>query len=381
MLQKIVILLLILLCLSCHENENQLQLPAIRTVLVYMVAGNNLYKNAKQDIAEMQAISEKINGNLIVYLDAPENSVDSVPQLFKILDGKIEVIKKYKQHNSASGKILEQVINDVIATFPAMEYGLVLWSHGTGWLPEGAFDSLKMNQKTRQRSFGLDNDKEMGLIELSHSLPIRFKFILFDACLMANIEVFYQLRNNANYIIASPTETLVAGFPYTQTIPLLLQKEIDFDNVAKEYVNYYENQSKSILKSASLSVIRTEYLKNLVDFIKLYVDDKTVIISDFNNLQFYEIDEPILYFDLLGLLNQIIVDENNRKELSQIISKIILCYQHTDNFLNNLSLGNSSGLSVFVFPFYNESLLYEYKKTDWYIETDLLFNRKETISP
>lgn len=117
----------------------------------------------------------------------------------------------------------------------------------------------------------------MELIELFNSLPIKFEFILFDACLMGNIEVLYQLRNKADYIIASPTEILVAGFPYTQTIPLLLQKEINFDNVTTEYVNYYENQNSSRLRSASLSVIQTKYLKSLVDFIKLYIDHKTTI--------------------------------------------------------------------------------------------------------
>ena len=79
--------------------------------------------------------------------------------------------------------------------------------------------------------------------------------------------------------------------------------------------------------------------------------------------------------------DELITDENDREQLSQIKTQIILNYKHTDNFLDNLSLENSSGLSVFVFPFYNESLLNEYKKTDWYIEAGLLFNRKETTSP
>lgn len=381
MLKRIVILLVILSFLSCHKDETQLKLPVMRTVIIYMVAGNNLYKNAKQDIAEMQAISEQIDGNLIVYLDAPENSVDSVPVLFKIQDGNIQIIKKYKQQNSANGIIMEQVINDAVAIFPALEYGLVLWSHGTGWLPESVFDSLKKNQKTKQRSFGLDNDKEMGLIELSNSLPIKFEFILFDACLMGNIEVIYQLRNKANYIIASPTETLVAGFPYTQIIPILFKKEVNYDDVGKEYVNYYRNQNISILKSASLSVINTKYVDILTNFIKMHIANRTIMIDNFAGLQSYEVDNPILYLDLFDLLNQLITDENDREQLSQIKTQIILNYKHTDNFLDNLSLENSSGLSVFVFPFYNESLLNEYKKTDWYIEAGLLFNRKETTSP
>ena len=32
------------------------------------------------------------------------------------------------------------------------------------------------------------------------------EFILFDACLMSSIEVLYDLRDKAKYVIASPAE-------------------------------------------------------------------------------------------------------------------------------------------------------------------------------
>ena len=375
MLPKTFIMFVIVFCFSCHNDECELQLLVPRTVLVYMVAGNNLYKNAKEDIAEMLAVTTEINGNLLVYLDAPDNSVDSVPKLIKIQNGKIQILKKYEQQNSASREVLELVINDVMTTFPTSEYGLVLWSHGTGWLPEGIFNSLKKKVNSVQRTFGLDNDNEMEFIELSQALPNKFEFILFDACLMGNIEVLYQLRNKANYIIASPTETLVAGFPYTQTIPLLFQNEIDYSRVAETYVNYYECQSKSVLKSASLSVIQTVYLNILVDFIKQSINNKNITLSDSSQSQFYEVDKPILYFDFFYLLSRIVLDKSDRNKLNLIKSKLIVNYQHTDYFLDDLSLENTSGLSVFVFPLYNESLLSVYKQTDWYIETGLLLNR------
>jgi hypothetical protein len=74
-----------------------------------MVAENNLYKNAKEDIAEMQDVTEKFDGNLLVYLDAPKNSEDALPSLFKIENGEIQKIKQYSEQNSASGEILQSV--------------------------------------------------------------------------------------------------------------------------------------------------------------------------------------------------------------------------------------------------------------------------------
>lgn len=103
---------------------------------------------------------------------------------------------------SASGEVLHSVIHDAITAFPAMEYGLILWSHGTGWLPEGVFDTLKHGNRSKFRSFGFDSGKEMKITELAENLPVKFEFIIFDACLMSNIETLYELRNAANYIIA-----------------------------------------------------------------------------------------------------------------------------------------------------------------------------------
>jgi hypothetical protein len=107
-----------------------------------MSADNNLYKNAKSDINEMLENQEIFDGNLIVYLDAPSWSEDSIPKLFKIQSGKIYPVKQYNKHNSATGDVLQTVINDVVKMFEAKSYGLVLWSHGTGWLPKNSYENF-----------------------------------------------------------------------------------------------------------------------------------------------------------------------------------------------------------------------------------------------
>jgi len=77
---------------------------------------------------------------------------------------------------------MKQVLNDIIQMYPAQEYGLILWSHGTSWLPAGS--SL--------RSFGEDSGEQMNIPDLAENLPIKFDFILFDACLMVSVEVVYD---------------------------------------------------------------------------------------------------------------------------------------------------------------------------------------------
>ncbi|MFV0390924.1 MAG: clostripain-related cysteine peptidase [Paludibacteraceae bacterium] len=373
MLHKIYILLLVVVCIACRNEVSDVPIIAERTVLVYMIAENNLYNNAKEDIAEMQAATANMNGNLIVYLDAPTYSFDSLPQLIHIQNGKLITIKKFKQQNSASGEILQMIINESITAFPALEYGLVLWSHGTGWLHEGVFDNLKNRDKIRQRSFGLDNEQELEIAELAENLLITFEFIAFDACLMSNIETLYQLRDKTNYIIASPTETLATGFPYQEIIPLFFRQNIDYKKITTEYVNYYRKQPKTLVQSASLCVTRTEYLETLVQFILQNIETQNVTMPTMK-IKSYEYTEPIMYYDLLDFLQQSSIGENKKNELTHIFSQLVMDYKHTEYFLNNLSLENTTGISFFAFPLSDSLLENQYRQLDWYKGTKLLVN-------
>ena len=128
MLRTTLVLIGFLLLLSCDVEvvEYGLQPLANRTVLVYMAADNDLSANALQDIAEMQSAVLPDNVHWVVYLDI---AGDTVPQIFEIRNGERHIIRRYERQNSASGEVLHQIIQDVIASFPAQSYGLVLWSH------------------------------------------------------------------------------------------------------------------------------------------------------------------------------------------------------------------------------------------------------------
>ncbi|MDR1121458.1 MAG: hypothetical protein LBM08_11130 [Dysgonamonadaceae bacterium] len=253
----------LLACLACTDRDDREYFPPPqRTVLIYMAADNNLYKNARLDMEEMLKAEIPENNHLLVYLDVPERTDDECPALLEMKGGEFTVVKQYGQQNSASGEVLRTVIQDVVAGFPAESYGLILWSHGTGWLPEGVFENL--NRQKEIQSFGKDGNREMSIMELAESITIDFEYIIFDACLMGGIEVFYQLRNKANIVIASPTETLVAGFPYSEIIPSLFTPVPSYAEIAQNYMHYYKNKTGN-LQSASITVVDTEQLEALAD--------------------------------------------------------------------------------------------------------------------
>jgi len=328
-----------------------------------MAADNNLNKQALRDIEEMLAVEIPSKYNLLVYIDTPYDN----PNLLKITKGKIDTLKQYGTQTSVSQQVLKSIIGETFSLFPSESYGLVLWSHGTGWLPEGIYDYIK---ETNVRSFGKDNNKEMEITDLAEALPENLDFIIFDACLMSGVEVLYQLRDKAKIIIASPTETLVAGFPYEKTIPLLLMPEPNYGEIALTYMEYYKNRNGN-LQSASIAVIDTKELEPLANLAKnIMKNEANLVCPNRELIQRYDTREPALLFDFEDYLEHLISNENDLAALRKQISKAVIYNDFTPYFLDEFSIEKSCGIGIYI-PFANDVLYGQYSLLDWYKDSGL----------
>ena len=189
-----------------------------KTVLVYMAANNNLSSQAESNLASMKQGFVPEDENLLVYMHlASKNPV--LLRLFKDETGAVvqDTVYHFPPQNSADAKSLTSVLKITQTMYPAQEYGLVLWSHGTGWLPQGYYS----------KSFGADAGKEMDVMELAKALPYKLEFVIFDACLMGGIEVAYELKDSVNYILSSPAEILSSGFPYARVMKHIFKSPTD----------------------------------------------------------------------------------------------------------------------------------------------------------
>ena len=100
-----------------------------------MAARNSLSDEAYANLSGMAqgykdaGVSD--SDNLIVYFDA----IGENPKLVRVDSRGVHTLKTYPQRNSCTPEALAGVIGETLAMFPALDYGLVLWSHGTGWAP------------------------------------------------------------------------------------------------------------------------------------------------------------------------------------------------------------------------------------------------------
>ncbi|MCL2651701.1 MAG: clostripain-related cysteine peptidase [Candidatus Azobacteroides sp.] len=353
---KTYIILFLLIVISCQKEEIQKN-PATRTIIAYMAANNDLAGDAFVGLQQMvQGFSEK-GVNLIVFIaESGEN-----PQLVEIHPGKEKVVKTYSVLNTADPAVLKEVLQDAVDLYPAQEYGLILWSHGSSWMPNG----------NGLRSFVNDNGNRMNIPDLANSLPVKFKFILFDACLMGAVEVAYELKDKTDYIIASPTETQETGFPYDVIIPKLLQPAIDYNAVAQTYFDYY-NVQQDAYQSATVSVLETQQLTALAAAMKQLCENNPVNMASFDRTSVQRLDvyEEQYVFDLLDFVNKIFPNANKDDFIAQL-NKVVLYKYHTPQFIMLYDINTFCGLSCYI-PLATRSDLNAYYKTlKWYRDAGL----------
>lgn len=227
---------------SCEQRADiVIPTPAEKTVLVYFAADNNLAQYVQLDIDEMKQSMEEhplsVSQHLLLYKDTGGEAelIELVNRNGQVIE---KVVKTYPDRNSVGVEEMSEVFNDVFnnPTYEAESYGLVYWSHGEGWIPY---------PQPSTRWIGQDNpsarvDNRMNLSEFKQVLDAapHFDYILFDACFMQSIEVSYELRDYADYFIASPTETPVTGAPYDAILPYMFGNGRAAD-LAKAYYEAY----------------------------------------------------------------------------------------------------------------------------------------------
>ncbi len=351
---------------SCEKEEDYPApyIPPKETVIVYMAADNDLSNAAFDNINEMEAAFTGEDKNLLVFMDLGFEQSHVIKITHDETDEVISpTIFSYRNQNSANPDVLQMVIEDITTLYPSSEsYGLILWSHGTGWLPA--------LETTKTKSFGRDGRSEMDIKDLEKALPDNtFDYIIFDACLMGSVEVAYQIRHKTSYVLASPTEILARGFPYENIIaPLFDQNENTqqrLESIASEYMDYYKSESGR-RQSASMSLIKTDALDRLASITRQLLNSYGLQKWDYkhNYTQRLDVLESPLTFDFRDFLY------NNYSDaalaaIDQQLSSTVLYKAHTEEFIGIYSINNFCGLSCYI-PQAKEIELNEYYQTlDW----------------
>lgn len=354
------------------------------TIVCYAVADNSLDSYIRRDINEME---EGYSGaaDVLAYVDLYSDSQPTNPVLYRITHDcstniVSPVIRSYDELDSCAGSNMRAVLQYAVAEYPSSNYGLILWSHGTGWLPP----RYGWNASPRRRSFGQDlsaGGSEMDIRDLQTALEgFHFKYVLFDACYMADVEVAYQLRNCADYIISSQTEILSSGFPYRKVIGNLCammetNREECLRQVCADYFESYATNS-GWSRSACVSLVRTGGLTNLSVSVSNMIAAAQDRIGESNmaalRLSVQKTSSDGIYsnlkYDLMDWMEMVNAAASLDKVFGQFqaaFGECVLYSTNTASFLGSLSLKDVHGLNVYIPEIQSNGLNDEYLKLDW----------------
>ena len=381
---------LAMLAIACHNDDDERGVQ-LRTVLVYIAGDNSLRSFATEDLAEMTEGMQSVDDNsynLLVYIDT-----GSGPKLIRLKKDKKknvvqQVIATYESRNSVDVSNMKEVVNTAFSEYPAQSYGLVLWSHGEGWLEY-------QNPKTRW--WGQDTggkDYRMNISDLNDVLrnTPHLSFLLFDACFMQSVEVAYELKAHADYIIGSPTEIPAPGAPYQKVVPAMFANDASAAGIAKAYFEFYadENLYTGSLSSnwrlgdpwtagVSISVVNTSMLEQLAnsssEIIPEYIQGRRAIAT--SNILCYDCRSSKYYYDFDGLIRSLNSEDSEYEAWKAAYDAAVVYWKTTPNnyssYGGSFSMDGSAGLSTYIFrqsyeeeinPFYRQSVQW-YSAAGW----------------
>ena len=341
---------------SCKkaETEEIVVVKRPKTVLLYMVANNNLSYDAENSISRLQnGYIPAEEGNLLVY----KHCAGMDPVLLHIKKGEegtvvADTAYRFPPRVSATKSALTQALNVTQALFPADSYGLILWSHGTGWIPPLASSSSAAQEQRSgscpERTFGLDGKVELEIRDLAQAIPYKLSFMLMDACFMGGIETAYEVKDSVDYYIGSPAEILTESFPYHKIMQHIFKSTPDYAAVCKEYYDYY-NAKSGAERSATVALMDCSKLAEVAEVAKRVFDQygESIASLDLSLLQPYFRGSSSKYFYDLKDLIDAIADASLSAEFAAALERAVP-YKATTPYFIELPIRSFCGVSTYV---------------------------------
>ncbi len=417
---------------GCCKNNLDEPIKENRKVLLFYECGfNNLGDYIKSNMESPNRglpsgyIPEKGEDVLLVYSRIAENGHTPVNsylrRIYKTSKGKVisDTLKVFgKETIAASPSTLSAVLTLVKEKFPAKGYGMVVSSHGSGWLPAGYYYSPSRFENdhkgevgtSRQgiaaqsvghprlpvpegdlpdtdpfygmtRSIGQDYTKdsyyghEMSVSEFVDAIPYHLDYILFDMCYTAGVEMAYALKDKADYLGLSPAEVLGDGmFNYTKITSFLLNRETpDLEGLFKDSFEMYDKQS-GVYRSSTVNLVRTSGLDNLASVCARMINEYSDALADapVDDIQGYYRQGRHYFYDLVDIFEKCGASKADLEDLDKAVDGCVIYKNSTGQFLEDYDIKAYSGFSMYL-PCAGTPLLdLYYRKEVWNNATRLV---------
>lgn len=346
------------------------------TIMVFVNAKNNLEKYGMLDVNEMEKIGSTDKVKIAVELgrirgyDASDGDWKGQRRLIVQKDADMSkiaspILQDIPKGDMGDWRHLVEFVAWAKEKAPAQKYMLVVWNHGSGWDKQPGRDVTTL---------GISYDDETGnhisTVDLGQALAAMGKLDVFasDACLMQMAEVAYQIKDYAEFVVASEETEPGDGYTYDDMLgPLAGNPGQSAQSLAaltaKAYTAHYasmgQGATQSSIRSASLSALASK-LSAWADAVMAAGEDAMVKSAKSATQDFYYSDNK----DLVDFVLRINAGTQNAalKAQGEELVKFLKEQVIAANAVTGSNYAGANGLAVYL-P--NYSYNGNYDKLAW----------------
>lgn len=348
-----------LFAVGCSKDEPDPNPPATatdRTIIVYMPWSGTLTSYLRANVDEIEDVLSSLRPQkerVVVYF--AESSTRA--QMFEITTDASgttsrKALRDFEytytsgtpmRYTTAEG--IAEVLSEAKKAAPANKYAMIMGCHGLGWIPRNynqpsatpgtvaSADEQRPHWETPgvplTRFFGGTSSETRAdiaaLVEGLTKADIKLEYMLLDLCYMANVEVAYALRNSVGVLIASPTEIMAYGMPYSQVLPKLLGTP-DYAGAVEAFYNFYKSSSDPY---GALTAIRCADTEEIAAKMKAFNSKHVAILqSKLAQVQTTDGYRPTIFYDLCSFAREIGTDD--AADVVNAVSKALIAERHTE---------------------------------------------------
>lgn len=360
------------------------------TVLIHFAIDNNIdyvfeensgiVSNYLSTLETVKAGDVGDNLNILILMDG-YNGEANFPDGYYCLSGGAfadDRIVEKTEINSGSLDETADFMDWVVANYPAEKYLYSVFNHGSGFddiaingdyaAPRGiafddsSFDCLSHHELGQAAAY-LKNNKIGGNIEFFYAF----------ACLMGGIELAYEVRDSANYLLFSE-ETFPADYwSYEALQSIINNPDISGGDVGKAFCDSADAyfSAPAVEREFTLSVIDLSQVEDLAQELDVYANLAITDINTNNNastyntatdnsLTFTTLADDYYYADLDDYLNNISASAASAdvKDQAAIVSQALTdCVYYKTHY----NFASASGMTIY----------HNIWGSAWYYTTDL----------
>lgn len=391
-----------LLTAACTKNNDRIEPKAPETVcekvlLLYLDGYNNLPMYMEQNITEIsptapsKALADKYR--LLVYSHFTASQFDyktPAPSYLECIwtdnEGNPvrDTLVTYPDTcNSASAQMLNRVLTDVRNLVPAEKYGLLVSSHGTGWLPDEYYtygnrpDPYYIPSRSLTSDFvhpllldpvtksigsgahfeddGLAHEYTINITDLAAAIPYKLDYFLIDACLMGGVETAWELKDITGAILFSQSEIMSDGFAYDKLLErVLYSDEPDFRKVCDDVIDR---------NNGTISYIRTDGLDRLAEvcagLFDKYADN--IAKAPYDDIQGFFRFGKCYFYDMRDILVKSGISDYDLKLFDDALGGVVQHVRYTEYMLGMI-FSTDCGMTMYL-PAKGTPFLDDYYRT------------------